>query len=112
MLCALCLTRVTVTLRHLSPAGLDVAEALLALDPARRPTADEVLKFPYFTTEEPKPEMPTMCALVPTCQALCGTGILTRATVSTRNRLADVKGEWHEYESKRERARKRHRDDA
>ncbi|KWU41818.1 Pkinase-domain-containing protein [Rhodotorula sp. JG-1b] len=71
---------------HLSPGGLDVAEALLALDPARRPTADEALKLPYFTTEEPKAEMPTM--------------------------LADVKGEWHEYESKRERARKRHRDEA
>ena len=47
--------------RHLSPGGLDVAEALLALDPARRPTADEALKLPYFTTEEPKAEMPTMC---------------------------------------------------
>ncbi|GAA5999288.1 uncharacterized protein JCM10292_001732 [Rhodotorula paludigena] len=70
--------------KSLSPAGLDLAERLLALDPSRRPTADEALRMEYFTTEEPKAEMPTM--------------------------LADVKGEWHEYESKR--ARKRQRDDA
>ncbi|BGP50149.1 kinase subunit of RNA polymerase II carboxy-terminal domain kinase I [Rhodotorula kratochvilovae] len=69
--------------KYLSPAGLDVADALLALDPARRPTADEALRMAYFTTEDPRPEMPTM--------------------------LAEVKGEWHEYESKR--ARKRQRDD-
>ncbi|TNY22438.1 kinase-like domain-containing protein [Rhodotorula diobovata] len=72
--------------RHLSPGGLDVAEALLALDPARRPTADEALRMPYFTTEEPAPEVPTM--------------------------LADVKGEWHEYESKRARKRQRDENDA
>ncbi|BGP41979.1 kinase subunit of RNA polymerase II carboxy-terminal domain kinase I [Rhodotorula kratochvilovae] len=69
--------------KYLSPAGLDVADALLALDPARRPTADEALRMAYFTTEDPRPEMPTM--------------------------LAEVKGEWHEYESKR--ARKRQRED-
>ncbi|GEM10262.1 cyclin-dependent protein kinase [Rhodotorula toruloides] len=67
--------------KYLSPAGLDVAEALLALDPARRPTADEALNLPYFVSEEPQAEMPTM--------------------------LADVEGEWHEYESKRQRRRQR-----
>ncbi|BGO93394.1 hypothetical protein NBRC10512_000321 [Rhodotorula toruloides] len=67
--------------KYLTPAGLDVAEALLALDPARRPTADDALRMPYFVSEEPQAEMPTM--------------------------LADVEGEWHEYESKRQRRRQR-----
>lgn len=57
--------------RHLSPAGLDVAEALLALDPARRPTADEALQMPYFTTETPAAEMPTMCVREPLSTILC-----------------------------------------
>ena len=53
------------------------------MDPARRPTADEALDMEYFR-EDPRAEMP---------------GI-----------LAEVKGEWHEYESKR--ARKRQREEA
>lgn len=70
--------------KWLTPAGLDVAEKLLSLDPALRPTADEALLMEYFKTEEPKPELPDI--------------------------LATVKGEWHEYESKR--ARKRQREEA
>lgn len=46
--------------RWLTPAGLDVAEKLLSLDPALRPTADEALLMEYFKTEEPKPELPDM----------------------------------------------------
>ncbi|GAA5943965.1 hypothetical protein JCM1841_004932 [Sporobolomyces salmonicolor] len=70
--------------KWLTPAGLDVAERLLSLDPAGRPTADEALQMDYFTTEEPKPELPDI--------------------------LSSVKGEWHEYESKK--ARRRARDEA
>ncbi|KAM0751026.1 Pkinase-domain-containing protein [Meredithblackwellia eburnea MCA 4105] len=69
--------------KWLSPAGLDIAEALLSLNPANRPTADEALQMDYFF-EDPQPEMPAV--------------------------LADVKGEWHELESKR--ARKRQREEA
>ncbi|GAA5872715.1 hypothetical protein JCM8547_006323 [Rhodosporidiobolus lusitaniae] len=60
--------------KWLTPAGLNVAERLLSLDPAGRPLCEEALAMPYFVSEEPAPELPTM--------------------------LADVKGEWHEYESK------------
>ncbi|GAA5825334.1 hypothetical protein JCM11251_006940 [Rhodosporidiobolus azoricus] len=67
--------------KWLTPAGLDAAEQMLCLDPAGRPTADEALRLPYFTTEEPAPEPPTM--------------------------LAEVKGEWHEFESKAARRRQR-----
>ncbi|KAK4048176.1 kinase subunit of RNA polymerase II carboxy-terminal domain kinase I [Microbotryomycetes sp. JL221] len=63
--------------KHLTPGGLDVAERLLALNPSQRPTADKALLMPYFVSEDPAPEMPTI--------------------------LNDVKGEWHEYESKRAR---------
>ncbi|ORY76880.1 kinase-like domain-containing protein [Leucosporidium creatinivorum] len=68
--------------KWLTPAGLDLAEALLSLNPAGRPDSDAALRMPYFTKEAPRPEMPDV--------------------------LQTVKGEWHEYESKL--ARKKHRD--
>ncbi|KAL8277113.1 hypothetical protein RQP46_010441 [Phenoliferia psychrophenolica] len=43
--------------KWLSPAGLDVAERLLSMDPAKRPTADEARDMEYFR-EDPQPEMP------------------------------------------------------
>lgn len=43
----------------MSPAALDLAEALLSLDPKRRPTAAEALsKFDYFTKEQPEACLP------------------------------------------------------
>jgi len=65
----------------LSPAGIDLAEQLLAYDPAQRVTAAQAMEAPYFLTEEPQAEMPTG--------------------------LATLEGEWHELETKRERAKKR-----
>ncbi|KAK9474231.1 kinase-like domain-containing protein [Dipodascopsis tothii] len=65
----------------LPPEGLRLAEALLSLDPARRPTAAEALTHPYFTSEAPLPERPT------------GLGLLS--------------GEWHEFESKQRRRREK-----
>lgn len=70
--------------KYLSPGALDVAERLLALNPQTRPSAHETLKMPYFTTEDPPPVLPDI--------------------------LENVRGEWHEYESKR--ARKRQREEA
>ena len=57
-----------------SPAALGMLKAMFRYDPAKRPTAEEVLNHPYFTEEEPRPQ-----------QAL---------------ELADVQGDWHEFESK------------
>ncbi|KAK9446699.1 kinase-like domain-containing protein [Limtongia smithiae] len=57
----------------LSPHGLELAMALLALDPAKRPSAAAALESRYFTEEDPTPERPTQ--------------------------LGEL-GEWHEYESK------------
>ncbi|KAL4075830.1 Pkinase-domain-containing protein [Scleroderma citrinum] len=67
--------------RWLSPAALDLAEQLLTYDPARRVTALQALEAPYFTVEQPPPELPVG--------------------------LSSLEGEWHELETKRERAKKR-----
>ena len=45
--------------RWLSPAGLDLAERLLAYDPAQRVTAAQALEAPYFHQEQPPAEPPT-----------------------------------------------------
>ena len=48
-----------VDIRWLSPAGLDLAERLLAYDPEQRATATQALDAPYFNQEPPLPEYPT-----------------------------------------------------
>ncbi|GJE84848.1 serine/threonine-protein kinase [Phanerochaete sordida] len=67
--------------KWLSPAALDLAELLLAYDPVQRATAAQALEAPYFNQEQPAAERPTG--------------------------LATLEGEWHELETKRERAKKR-----
>lgn len=57
-----------------SPAGLDLVQWMFKYDPRKRPTAEQVLSHDYFTKEEPQP-----------LQAV---------------ELADVEGDWHEFESK------------
>jgi CTD kinase subunit alpha len=44
--------------RWLSPAGLDLAEKLLAYDPTERVTAVQALEAAYFTDESPAPDPP------------------------------------------------------
>ncbi|EMR10244.1 hypothetical protein PNEG_01513 [Pneumocystis murina B123] len=65
----------------LSPAALNLLSNILALDPSKRPTATDALKHTFFTQEEPKPEPPLG--------------------------LGNMKGDWHEYESKRRRKKLR-----
>ncbi|KAK3377748.1 hypothetical protein B0H63DRAFT_224555 [Podospora didyma] len=57
-----------------TPAAFDLLAAMFRYDPAKRPTAAEVLSHAYFTSEEPSPR-----------QAI---------------ELKDIDGEWHEFESK------------
>ncbi|KAK3684750.1 kinase-like domain-containing protein [Podospora appendiculata] len=59
---------------HVPPAAFELLAAMFQYDPAKRPSAAEVLQHPYFTVEEPAPR-----------QAI---------------ELKDIAGEWHEFESK------------
>ncbi|KAL4929665.1 putative protein kinase [Aspergillus undulatus] len=58
----------------LSPAALDMISQVFRYDPAKRPTAEEVLAHPYFHSEEPSPQQPV--------------------------ELEQIQGDWHEFESK------------
>lgn len=64
----------------LSPGALELAEALLSMDPQKRPTAAEALEFAYFKSELPEPVMPA--------------------------NLLDVQGDWHDFESKQRKRQK------
>lgn len=44
--------------RTMSPGALELLEAMLAMDPEKRPTAEQALQFDYFTKEEPEAVMP------------------------------------------------------
>ncbi|KAK0561188.1 kinase subunit of RNA polymerase II carboxy-terminal domain kinase I [Tilletia horrida] len=65
-----------------TPEACKVAQALLEYDPKRRASAAEALSMPYFTTEQPGPEVPA--------------GLLSA-----------VQGEWHEFESRKARKERR-----
>ncbi|KHO01460.1 Serine/threonine-protein kinase domain protein [Metarhizium album ARSEF 1941] len=58
----------------LTPAAFDLLSAMFQYNPAKRPTAAEALQHAYFATEEPLPKQAT--------------------------ELAEIEGDWHEFESK------------
>ncbi|KAI7905710.1 kinase-like domain-containing protein [Cokeromyces recurvatus] len=64
----------------LSPGALELSEALLSMDPLKRPSATEALEFNYFKHELPEPIMPA--------------------------NLLDINGDWHEFESKQRKRQK------
>jgi CTD kinase subunit alpha len=45
---------------QLSPAALHLAESILVLDPAKRPTAQALLEHDYFRQEQPAPDRRTL----------------------------------------------------
>ncbi|KAJ3515115.1 hypothetical protein NLJ89_g1965 [Agrocybe chaxingu] len=69
--------------KWLSPAALDLAEQLLNYNPAERITALQAMEAPYFLQEAPPASLPVG--------------------------LVDLEGEWHELETKRERAKRKER---
>ena len=59
---------------RVSPEAFELLQAMFLYDPANRPTAADVLEHPYFTVEEPEPAQVV--------------------------ELANLEGDWHEFESK------------
>jgi CTD kinase subunit alpha len=60
-----------------SPKALELIQWCFKYDPAHRPSAEQVLQHEYFVSEEPEAKQPI--------------------------ELADVDGDWHEFESKQHR---------
>lgn len=46
---------------RVTPAAFDLLEAMFLYDPAKRPSASDVLEHPYFTVEEPMPRQAIEC---------------------------------------------------
>lgn len=90
--------------RWLSPAALDLAEQLLALDPAKRVSAAQALDAPYFHQEQPPAELPIRC--VSSTHTISFVRLIREMFTY---RLSELKGEWHELETKRERERAKKR---
>jgi len=85
----------------MSPAALDLAEQLLAYDPSQRVTALQAMDTPYFTKETPSASRPVGCVSL--------LSLIQTYHTKLRNfscRLVGLEGEWHELETKRERAKR------
>lgn len=88
--------------RWMSPCALDLAERLLTFDPSQRITAEEALNHEYFTKDLPDGIAPEY---VHTFLAILGKDIdIGSFRIYS---LTNLEGEWHELESKRERAKRR-----
>ena len=76
---------------RVTPAAYELLEAMFQYDPVKRPSASDVLEHPYFTTEEPKPRQAVEYVLQP---------LLSNVPTNATNRLQNLDGDWHEFESK------------
>lgn len=75
----------------LSPGAMDLISSIFRYDPAQRPSAEDVLQHPYFTSEEPAPQPPIEYGPnVPIFEIFA----------NFVHRLEHVEGDWHEFESK------------
>ena len=81
---------------RLTPAAFELLQAMFLYDPAKRPTAGDVLEHPYFTTEEPAPRQ-AIEYVVLFYGFRCITYLLRTDLYC---RLKDLEGDWHEFESK------------
>ena len=86
----------------MSPCALDLAERLLTFDPSQRITAEEALNHEYFTKDLPDGIAPEYAHIF---LAILGKDIDVGS--SRIYSLTNLEGEWHELESKRDRAKRR-----
>lgn len=76
----------------LTSGAMDLISSIFRYDPSQRPSAEDVLKHPYFVSEGPAPHPPIeYISPAPFC-------ILSLLTFVCR--LEHVEGDWHEFESK------------
>jgi CTD kinase subunit alpha len=76
----------------LTTGAMDLISSIFRYDPSQRPSAEDVLKHPYFVSEEPAPHPPIEYVYP---APLCILSLLTFVY-----RLEHVEGDWHEFESK------------
>jgi CTD kinase subunit alpha len=69
---------------RVTPEAFDLLSAMFSYDPAKRPSASEVLDHPYFVTEQPR--------------------------AKRADALKELEGDWHEFESKALRKEKEKQD--
>ncbi|KAI1171249.1 Pkinase-domain-containing protein [Nemania sp. FL0916] len=72
-------------------AAFELLTEMFQYDPAKRPSAADVLEHHYFTTEQPPPRQAVEYVIIH-CRR--------RLQMLTICRLKDIKGDWHEFESK------------
>jgi len=84
----------------MSVEALNLAERLLEYDPARRISARDAIESTYFTTELPVPEKPI---------GYVSSAKLYAWMLSMFSSLAGLDGEFHELETKRDRAKRKER---
>ncbi|CAP96522.1 Pc21g16250 [Penicillium rubens Wisconsin 54-1255] len=67
----------------LTTGAMDLISSIFRYDPSQRPSAEDVLKHPYFVSEEPSPHPP-----------------IEYVSHAPFPLLEHVEGDWHEFESK------------
>lgn len=77
---------------RVTPAAFELLQAMFQYDPAKRPSASDVLEHPYFTVEEPQAQQAVEYVFQPLLSSL--------HHKLTYYRLAKLDGDWHEFESK------------
>lgn len=82
---------------RVTPAAFDLLSSMFRYDPAKRPTAGEVLQHAYFTTEEPTPKQAVEYVAYPPFQSFI---LFSLFSNQSQFRLSNIGGDWHEFESK------------
>ncbi|KAL9613270.1 MAG: hypothetical protein Q9167_002179 [Letrouitia subvulpina] len=80
---------------RLTPAAFDLLQTMFSYDPAKRPSAGDVLEHSYFVSEEPEPKQ-AFEYVPPLSLSLMGDPVFANML----SRLKDLQGDWHEFESK------------
>jgi CTD kinase subunit alpha len=76
---------------RLTPQAFELLTAMFLYDPSKRPSAEDVLEHPYFTTEEPAPKQAIEYVQSSTWFEMYA---------NRCDRLKELHGDWHEFESK------------